>query len=231
MSKSNVKNEATGSKVILFGNGQQASGAYYALTNYTPHEVVAFTLDQDYMKKKTFFDLPVIPFEEIEQAYPPDDHKMLVSISFRHVNKLRAEKYHQAKTKGYQLVSFISSNASIPRDVKVGENCRIGSRVVIGSFAEIGNNVCIGTGSIVGHHTVIKDHCFLAGAVAVAGSVTIEPYSFIGTNATIRDRVTIAKECVIGAGSVILQDTIEKGVYMAQPAERLPILSDDLPLG
>ena len=40
--------------------------------------------------------------------------------------------------------------------------------------------------------------------------------------------VTIARQGIIGAGAVILGDTVEKGVYMSQPAERLPIESDKL---
>lgn len=62
------------------------------------------------------------------------------------------------------------------------------------------------------------------------GSVTVEPYCFIGLNATIRNKIRIASHCYIGAGAVILQDTKEREVYMARPAELLPISSDDLPI-
>jgi hypothetical protein len=47
----------------------------------------------------------------------------------------------------------------------------------------------------------------------------------------VRDRLTIGEASVIGAGSVILEDTVARGVYLAKTADRLPISSDELPLG
>jgi sugar O-acyltransferase (sialic acid O-acetyltransferase NeuD family) len=218
-------------KVILFGNGQVASATYSVFTHDSPYEVAAFTVDQEYIKEDTLFGLPVVPFEDIETIYSPDNYSMFISISFRGVNKLRAEKYFQAKEKGYQLVSHISSKAIVAPELTIGENSTIGANCLIGPFVEIGANVMVGGGSSLGHHTIIKDHCFLAGSVVIAGSVTVEPYCFLGVNSTVRDRITIARECVIGAGALILEDTREKEVYIGKPADLLPISSDELPLG
>lgn len=58
--------------------------------------------------------------------------------------------------------------------------------------------------------------------------VTIGPYCFLGVNSTIRDGIKIAKECVIGAGAVILKDTQEKEVYTVNETKLLHIKSDSL---
>jgi len=105
--------------IVLFGNGQVASVAYYCLTHDSPHQVVAFTVDQKYIKEQTLFNLPVIPFEQVETFYPPAEYQMLVSVSFRQVNKLRAEKYHHAKAKGYQLISYVSAQAVTWPDLEI----------------------------------------------------------------------------------------------------------------
>jgi serine acetyltransferase len=47
-------------------------------------------------------------------------------------------------------------------------------------------------------------------------------------NATIRNSIRVAKECVIGAGSVILHDTNEKEVYAAQSTVKLGVTSNQL---
>ena len=86
-------------KVVLFGNGQMASFAHTVLTHDSPHEVVAFTVDGDYIADKTLLGLPVVPFEELERSHPPDSYAMHISVRFRRVNKLRAEKYTEAKAK------------------------------------------------------------------------------------------------------------------------------------
>jgi sugar O-acyltransferase (sialic acid O-acetyltransferase NeuD family) len=215
-------------KVVMFGAGQVVSRAYWYLTHDSPYEVVAFTVDQEYIKEDKLFELPVVPFEDIESIYSPSECKMFLSISPRKMNKLRAEKYYQAKEKGYQLVSYISSRATTWPGLIVGDNCHIQTNSVIEPFAEVGNDVFLGVGTLVSHNSVVKDHCFVAHHAVVLGSVTVEPYCFIGANVTIRDNVTIARECVIGAGALILEDTQEKGVYKGNPPELLPIPSDKL---
>lgn len=219
--------EKTG-KIILFGVGQVASLTYAYLTRDSEYEVVAFTVDRDHLMEPTLFGLPIVPFDEVERLYPVEEYGMLVSISFRRMNRLRAEKYQQAKAKGYKLINYVSSRALTWPDLVIGENCCIMGTTVIDPFARIGNNVHIGSGCHIGHHTAIHDHCFLAARVAVAGAVTIGPYSFLGMNATVRDGVTVAADCVIGAGAGILKDTQEQEVYIGNMGRRLPLRSNEL---
>jgi len=215
-------------KVILFGVGQVASRIYWYLTYDSPYEVAAFTVDPEYIKADKLFGLPVVSFEDVESIYPPEEYKMFLSISSRKMNKLRAQKYHQAKEKGYQLINYISSRATTWPGLTIGDNCHIQTNSIIEPFAEIGNDVILGTNTLVSHNAVVKDHCFVAHQSVILGNVVVEPYCFIGANATIRDHVKIATECVIGAGALILEDTQERGVYKGNPAQLLPISSDKL---
>jgi hypothetical protein len=118
-------------KVVLFGYGQMAQFAHTVLTNDSPHEVVAFTVDGAYITEKTVRGLPVVAFEDLERSYPPDAYAMHISVSFRRVNKLRAEKYAEAKAKGYDLVTYISSRAHTWPDLTIGDNCWILEQSVI----------------------------------------------------------------------------------------------------
>jgi FlaA1/EpsC-like NDP-sugar epimerase len=58
-------------KVIIFGIGQIAEIAHFYLTNDSEHEVVAFTVDKEFLEKEKFHDLPVIAYEELIEKYPP----------------------------------------------------------------------------------------------------------------------------------------------------------------
>jgi sugar O-acyltransferase (sialic acid O-acetyltransferase NeuD family) len=216
--------------LVLFGNGSVAAATHLLLTHDSPYEVVAFTVDRDFIKEPTLNGLPVVPFDEVIVRYAPDQFDMHIAVGHVHINRVRAERYYQAKALGYALVNYISTYALTWPGLEIGDNCKVGPNATINPFARLGNDVRIGTGSNVGHHTVLGDHCSLASNVTIAGNVTVGPYCLIGANATIRDRVTIARECVIGAGAVILADTKEREVYLGQPAELLPISSDRLPL-
>ena len=206
-------------KVVIFGTGDIGQLAHFYFTHDSPYEVVAFTADRDFIEEKELLGLPVIPFEGIEKSYPPDRFNMFVALSYRNINKLRAEKYAEAKNKGYELVSYVCTKSVYWGDTEIGDNCFIFENQTIQPFVKIGNNVIIWSGNHIGHHSVIGDHCFIASHVVISGHVTIEPYCFLGVNSTIRDGITIARECVIGAGALILKDTIEKGVYKGETTE------------
>jgi sugar O-acyltransferase (sialic acid O-acetyltransferase NeuD family) len=215
-------------KVVVFGNAEVANMCYFYLSHDSPYEVAAFTVDRGYIKEDTLLGLPVVPFEDVEFIFPPGEYKMSVALGFRRVNRFRAEKYSQAKAKGYELISYVSSKATTWPGLVVGDNCFIQENSAIMPFAEIGNNVMIGAGSIIGHHSVIKDHCFLAARTVVLGCVTVGPYCVLGANSTIKDWIAIARECIIGAGALITNDTVEGGVYVSRPSELLPKRSNEL---
>jgi sugar O-acyltransferase (sialic acid O-acetyltransferase NeuD family) len=201
------------------------------LIHDSPYQICAFTVDREFIKDDTLLDLPLVPFDRVDSIYPPAEYDMHIAVGHVRVNRVRAQKYYQAKEMGYALVNYISTKSLTWPGLILGDNCKISPNATINPFAQLGNDVRIGSGSNVGHHTVIKDHCSLASNVTIAGNVTIEPYCLIGANATIRDRITIASDCVIGAGAIILQDTKPGEVYLGRPAELLPITSDHLPIG
>ena len=159
-----------------------------------------------------------MPFEEIESHFSPAEHKAFVAITYTQLNRVRARLYRQAKLKGFELVSYVSSRAFVWRNVTVGDNVFVFENNVIQHFAEIGNNVILWSGNHIGHRTVIEDNCYLTSHVVVSGYCRIQQYSFVGVNVTIADRVTIARDCFIGAGCVIAKDTEPGKVYYAAPA-------------
>jgi len=216
------------SKIIIFGIGVTAELAHYYFTVDTDHEVIAFTVDKDFMDKDSFQGLPLLDFENIEEYYSPDEYKMFIATGYAKVNRNRAKKYITAKEKGYQLVSYISSKATLFDNVEIGDNCFILEDNTIQPFVTIGNNVTLWSGNHIGHHSQIGDHCFISSHVVVSGGVRIEPYCFLGVNATLRDHIVLARESVIGPGAIILKDTVEKGVYTGALAELSKVPSDRL---
>src|SRR4051812_43048517 len=94
-------------RVVLFGVGAIAELAHFYLTHDSPHEVVAFTVDGDYLREDTFHDLPVVPFETVEDAFPPAEAAMFLPISFKRMNHLREERLDSAKAKGYKVISYV----------------------------------------------------------------------------------------------------------------------------
>jgi sugar O-acyltransferase (sialic acid O-acetyltransferase NeuD family) len=204
------------SKVVIFGTGSFAECAHFYFTHDSEHEVVAFTASGDRLAAPELQGLPVVPFESVEDAYPPREHAMFVAVGYAGVNRVRASFYEQAKEKGYDLVSYVSSRCTHWGDARIGENCFIFEDNTIQPFTSIGNDVVMWSGNHLGHHSRIGDHCFITSHVVVSGNVTVGPYCFVGVNATIRDGVTIGESCVIGAAALIMRSTGDREVYVAE---------------
>lgn len=208
-------------KIIVFGVLDTAELAHYYLTHDSEHEVVAFTVNRQYIEQDNFHGLPVVAFEDVETLFPPSEYKFFAPMTGRNMNRNREAIYNHAKAKGYQFISYISSRATL-FDNQIGENCFILEDNTIQPFTTIGNNVVLWSGNHIGHHGQIKDHVFFTSHVVLSGHCVVEPYSFFGVNSTIRDYTTIAQGTLVGMASAITKETEEWGVYVGNPAKKVP---------
>lgn len=206
-------------KVILFGVGEISQIAYLYLSEDNGYEVVAFTMDKKYIKEDTFFSLPVVPFENLEDQFCTKEFKLFIPLSYTKVNQLREQKFLEAKEKGYNFISYIHPKATVASNAIVGENCFIFEDNTIQPFVTIESNCILWSGNHVGHHSTIRENCFIASHAVIAGGCEIGKNTFIGVNVTLRDHIKIGKSNVIGAGALILSNTEDNKVYMATPTE------------
>ena len=216
------------SRVVVFGIGQFAELAHFYLTHDSPHEVVGFTVDGDYLTQDECLGLPVCAFEEIQDAHAPGDAALFLPISFKRMNHVRAERLQAAKDKGYEIVSYVSSRATTFPGFECGENCFILEDNTIQPFVTVGSNVIMWSGNHIGHHSTIGDHVMVTSHVVISGGCTIEPNCFFGVNSTIRDETVIGRETLVGAGVTILADTEPYSVYKADKAEPAGFRSDQI---
>lgn len=212
--------------IVIFGIGQAAELAYFYFTYDSARRVVAFSVDKQYLKQSEFCDLPLIAFEEIQQYYSPTEYDLFIAIGYTELNDGRTIKYMQAKEKGYQLASYVSSKATVWPGMQVGENCFILEDNTLQPFVRLGNNITLWSGNHIGHHSVIKDNCFVTSHVVISGGVVINENCFLGVNATLRDHIIIAKRNIIAAGSLVLKNTTENGVYAGQPAKLIKMSNE-----
>ena len=201
-------------KAIIFGTGSFAELVHYFLSNDSVYEVVAFTVSKDQIEAPQFMELPLVAFEEIETSYSPYDYDMYIAVGYNKMNTVRERFYKEAKEKGYRLLTYVSSYASVFTE-KIGDNCFIFEDNTIQPFVEIGNNVVLWSGNHVGHHSKIEDHVFIASHCVISGHCLIKSYTFIGVNATLRDGITIEKANVVGAATTLLKSTKQDDVFAA----------------
>ena len=207
-------------KIIIFGIQDFAELAHYYLENDSEHEVVAFSVNEHYLPENRFYcGLPIVAFENIEKEYPVTDFKFFAPMSPQKMNRLREQVYYAIKTKGYELISYVSSKATLFNN-SIGDNCFILENNTIQPFTSIGNNVILWSGNHIGHHSIIKDHIMFTSHVVLSGHCVIENYCTLGVNATIRDGLTIAEGTFVAMAASVIKSTDSWGMYKGNPAQK-----------
>jgi sugar O-acyltransferase (sialic acid O-acetyltransferase NeuD family) len=215
-------------EIVIFGIGENAEVADFFFTHDSEFDVAGFTVDEKYMTEARFRDRPVVAFERVSETFPPERFGFFVAVGYARLNALRAEKVLAARAKGYRLVSYLSSRATVFPGFELKDNCFILEDNTIQPFARIGANVTLWSGNHIGHHSIIEDDVFIASHAVVSGGVRIGQGSFVGVNVTIRDHVTVGRQCVLGASALILEDQPDFSVVAPRGTERSPVPSTRL---
>ena len=212
--------------VLIFGAGQvaQVFNSYLFMAKVPVH---SFVVDSEFYDKTNpmVCGVPVRTLGSFR--IDPQSYQFLIGMSFKGLNKPRAEKYAELLEMGYEPAAF-SADDKLINCQHIGRGTFIMEQNVVQPFAEIGDNCILWSGNHIGHHTKIGNHVFIASHAVIGGACEIGDYSFIGVNATIRDGVKIGPRCVIGAGALILSDCEADGVYSPGGTERSRVPSNRL---
>ena len=217
-----------GRPVVVFGLGDFARMVAFYFRHDSPHRVVAHTVTSASLTATEFLGVPVVPFEEITERYPPDAFDLFVAIAYSRVNRNRRDIFTKARELGYRMVTYVCSKATTWPDLKIGDGSFVFENNVIQPYVEIGENTVLWSGNHIGHDSRIGSHVFLASHVVVSGNCRIGDGTFIGVNATLRDGISVGAECVIGAGALVLRDVPDGSVLRATATPIADVASGDL---
>ncbi|MBM7866621.1 acetyltransferase [Heliomicrobium gestii] len=209
-------------KLVIVGDSAFAEVAYEYFTYDSEYEVVAFSVEKEYIIKESMLGLPIVPFEELERDYPPENYFVFVAIVYTQLNRLRTRLYKAAKEKGFAMASYISPHAFVWRNCKIGEHCFIFENNVIQPFVTIGDNVVLWSGNHIGHHSVIRENCFFSSHVVVSGFVNVGKNCFLGVNATIANNMSIGDDCLIGANALVAKSIESNSIVRGKYGEITP---------
>jgi UDP-2-acetamido-3-amino-2,3-dideoxy-glucuronate N-acetyltransferase len=145
----------------------------------------------------------------------------------------------------------LGNNVSISQPELVNlYGCTIGDNTKIGAFVEIQKNVTVGRNCKISSHSficegvTIEDDVFIGHGVkfindkyprATSGGnlqtekdwevipTRVERGASIGSNATILCGITVGRDAIIGAGSVVTKDVPESSIVCGNPAFPRPL--------
>jgi sugar O-acyltransferase (sialic acid O-acetyltransferase NeuD family) len=193
-------------KLVIVGNSAFAEIANEYFAHDSDYDVVAFSVERDYVKEDEFAGLPVVPLDELPKSFAPPEHHVYVAATYTQLNRLRTRLADAVRALGYDLASYVSTRAFVWRNVELGEHCFIFEDNTVQPYVKLGRNVVLWSGNHIGHHSTIRDNTFVSSQVVVSGFCDIGENCFLGVNSTIANNVTIGRDVWLGPATNVVKD-------------------------
>ena len=114
---------------------------------------------------------------------------------------------------------IIAETAHIGLHTAIGNGTVIGNNTVINPDAKIGKNCIINTGAIIEHDCTIGDFVHVSTGAIINGKASVGSDSFMASNTTVFNCISITDHVTVGAGGVVTKDITESGTYYGIPAK------------
>lgn len=190
-------------KLALFGYGGHAREVAAQI-----NKPLDFFVDDEFVNQNT---KPISSFD-------PTTHQMMVAVADSYQRKRIVEILPSETT----FFTFIHPSAQImSKDVILGEGTFIGANSILTTDIKIGKHGILNRGNQIGHDSTIGDYFSAMPGAIVSGNVRIGECVYMGTNSTIKEKVSVNSDVIIGSNAAVVKNIFTSGVYVGVPAKFL----------
>ncbi|MGA2232718.1 MAG: acetyltransferase [Tepidisphaeraceae bacterium] len=133
-------------------------------------------------------------------------------------NRARASYCQLLRQEGYELVNALHPSATISAAARLGNNVVVAAGAVVGTDSELADAVIVNTSAIIDHECQIGLSAHICPAAALAGRVTVGELAFVGLGSRVIQCLSLGRQCVIGAGAVVIRDIPDFATAVGVPA-------------
>ena len=133
--------------------------------------------------------------------------------------KIKAKIVAFLKEKKAKFATGVHPSVIVSETSSVGEGTVITAGNIITTNAQIKDHIIINLACTIGHYTVIENYCTINPGANISGDVVLKEGVYIGTNATVLEKITIGKYSILGAGAVANKEIPENVTAVGIPAK------------
>ena len=200
--------KSTINKLGLFGGGGHADEVEFQLQcNWELCKVDFWYVDDKYVTEK------LRPISE----YNYENTALIVAVGD---SKKRFDVVCRLP-KNTTYYFFIHPTVVFSDSVEFGVGGFIGAYSVLTTNIIIGEHCLLNRGVHIGHDCVIGDFFSAMPGAVVSGNVNIGNRVYLGNNSSIREKITICDDVIIGMNSAVVKNITEPGTYAGVPAKKI----------
>jgi sugar O-acyltransferase (sialic acid O-acetyltransferase NeuD family) len=192
-------------KLALFGYGGHAREVAAQMGKDVN---VTFFVDDNYAKG---ISKPISEFN-------PKKYLMMVAVADSKDRKEIVSKL----PKETEYFTFIHPTAQIMSDdVIIGNGSFIGANCILTTNIRIGDHAILNRGNHIGHDCNIASFFSLMPGGIISGNVNVGDSVYIGTNSSVREKIKICDDVVIGLNTGIIKSITSSGTYAGNPIKKI----------
>ena len=150
--------------------------------------------------------------------FNPLEYEVLVAIGDP---KLRYEVI-QRLPENTKYFTFIHNSVLIlDNNIDISEGSIICAGTILTTNIKIGKHAHLNLMTTIGHDTIIGDYFTTAPGVKISGNCNIGDRVYLGTNASIKEKIKITDDVVIGLNSGVVKNIDKNGVYVGTPTKQI----------
>lgn len=205
-------------KSVIIGAGKYGE-VYLTYLRDSGVNVVGFLDDDPKTADKQFGGLPVLGPISILPILKEEYGITSVYCPLGN-NKLRVRLLQQANSLGYETPCYIHPSVIISPNVEIGKGVYILLGTQVMPYTKIEDFVMISMNVSIAHHNILKTGTFLSTGCNFGASIVAEENTYCGIGSTIMTGLRrLGKDCLIGAGAVVIKDVQDGAVVAGVPAK------------
>jgi sugar O-acyltransferase (sialic acid O-acetyltransferase NeuD family) len=207
------------SKVCIVGTGGFGKEALCCLIDsfagkkYKIGDVTCFMESDENYKEDEIMGVKVIRQSEFD----PEGYAAFVAIGDPQLRR----KVVGSLPGNTVYTSIIHPSVVMSEWIELGNGSIITAGCILTCQIKIGKHAHLNLHTTVGHYCEIGDFFTSAPAVNVSGDCKFGDCVYFGTNASVRQGVSICDDVTIGMGGVVVKNIKEPGVYVGNPLTKL----------
>ena len=200
----------------IFGFSDYATLSKELATQALDSEFTGYFVDDKFLSNHES-DSEVLALSQLYENLPTKSSGIFCAIGYKRMRN-RQNCFDRINKLDRQLFNIVSPHAYVDKSVKMGVNNIVMPGSVIEKGVVIGDNNVFWSNSTICHDTRVGSHNFFAAGATIGGRCNIGDLSFFGFNSTIVHHLNIEDECLLAAGSVLLNSTNKMERWIGTPA-------------
>jgi sugar O-acyltransferase (sialic acid O-acetyltransferase NeuD family) len=150
--------------------------------------------------------------------FNPEEYTMMVAVGG---SRARFDIV-QSLPKETTYFTFIHPTALLlSKDINIGTGSFIGAYSILTTNITIGDHAILNRGNHIGHDTEIGSYFSAMPGAIVSGNVKIYSMVYMGTNSSIKEKLSIHSLATIGSNTTVVKHIEEPGTYVGTPAKKI----------